>query len=267
LRYVVGSDIQFSSRLGAPGVRIQTDRNALEQLLVHLIITIRSAIAGEGGRVELRSEELVLRKQNQDRPGSYVSLVIEDNGPGIDVEIQEFLFEQNGLGDTSIQALVQRSGGVIELTSELGHGTRYLVYFPIVDVALGDRSAKSEQLDSAQVKILIVEDHQLVRMSIRYFLESAGYVVVEAQDAEEAVTAARQLNEIQLVITDFVIPGKLGTQLAQELASIRPDLRIIYMSAYPRDQLIAEGKLGPEMRSLHKPFTEEELLTAVREAL
>jgi CheY-like chemotaxis protein len=213
-------------------------------------------------------------------PGSYVELLVSDTGVGIDRETQSRVFEPffttkepgkgTGLGLSTVDGIVRQSGGHIWLYSEPGIGTSFKIYLPRLDAA-GDREVTPAVGDAPRgghETILLVEDEAGVRLLARRILERAGYAVLEAASAPEALVIVNdRAGEIDLLLTDVVMPGGFGSEVARGLAARNPSCVVIYMSGYADETIRQRGSLDAGAALVHKPFTGEALLGAVERAL
>jgi two-component system, cell cycle sensor histidine kinase and response regulator CckA len=226
------------------------------------------------------------------RPGPYVMLEVSDTGAGMDEETRSHLFEPffttkeqgkgTGLGLSTVYGIVKQSGGHISVESAVGRGSTFRIYLPRVaaaapapeprrapEPAAARRSAPSESLVPGHGEtILLVEDAQRVRAVVREILEMSGYTVLEARHGAEAVEVAnRHAGPIHLLVTDVVMPQMSGRELAQRLATLRADLKVLYMSGYTDDAIVRHGVLASGIAFLSKPFTPDALALKVRELL
>ena len=208
-------------------------------------------------------------------------LAVSDMGRGMDEGTVERIFEPffttkelgkgTGLGLSTVYGIVKQSGGHINVYSEPGIGTTFKMYFPSVEEKVADIS-KAAALPSEELRggetILVVEDEELVRMTIREILARYGYAVLEAQSGGEAVDlCSRRQGTIHLMLTDMVMPGMNGVELSKRLAPIKPGMKVLYMSGYTADAIVHQGILDPGIAFIHKPFTMDSLARKVREVL
>jgi len=214
------------------------------------------------------------------KPGSYVQLEVTDSGVGMDPETQSRIFEPffttkekgkgTGLGLATVYGIVKQSGGFIWVYSEVGKGTSFKIYIPRIDQAeehIGT-STPSAEVPTGTETVLLTEDEQDVRQIAREFLESGGYKVIEAKDATEAKRlAAEHRGNIDLLVTDMVMPGMTGQELAVHLQSEQPGLCVVVMSGYSERAATEMADADPTVRLLTKPFSRSALLRAVREIL
>jgi len=270
------------------GTSVQVDRSEVEQVLLNLVINARDAMPG-GGEVRVSVREVVVDEQDvRSLPllelGRYVRLDVEDDGIGMDEETQMRVFDPffttkepgkgTGLGLSTVYSIVTQASGAISLESEMGEGTRFSVFFPCVvgdPVTLGARQSSGE-LEAVRAQgaetILVVEDEETVRELVVRSLEMSGYGVMAACDGAEALSLIdERADEVQLVLTDLVMPRLSGVELAQRLAAVHPDLPVCFMSGYGDDVIPQEVSDMVRRHLLHKPFSLDKLLALVRGAL
>jgi two-component system cell cycle sensor histidine kinase/response regulator CckA len=213
------------------------------------------------------------------KPGQYVVLTMTDTGTGITPQVHARLFEPffttkevgggTGLGLATVHAIVTRSGGSVNVYSEVGKGTSFNVYFPRADAA--EMVAEAPSLvarphDGAET-VLVVEDADGLRELTRRLLQQQGYTVLVAANADEAFQLYEQNPSIAVVLTDVVMPGASGPELTGRLVERWPGLKVIYMSGYTDEAIVQHGVLKPGIAFLHKPFTSESLGRKIREVL
>jgi DNA-binding response OmpR family regulator len=204
-------------------------------------------------------------------------LVVSDTGTGMDAETQARVFEPffttkelgkgTGLGLSSVYGIVRQCSGHIDLESEPGRGTTFRICFPVTGKEQRPEPAAlgAAARPAARRRVLIVEDEPLVRMTVVHYLNEAGYEVFEADSETQALEVARR-EQLDALITDIMLPGASGAQIAAKIASLRPGLATVYVSAHPRELLICEWRIPQSAVSLQKPFSEYELLAAVEAA-
>jgi two-component system cell cycle sensor histidine kinase/response regulator CckA len=284
LRRLIGEDIQFVSKLDPTNGRLRADQAQLEQVLVNLVVNARDAMP-KGGTLTIETAQVELTRSpvyhlTSLPPGPYVRLAVSDTGCGMDRMTQSHIFEPffttkgegkgSGLGLSTVFGIVTQSGGAIDVTSRVGHGTRFDLYFPSVESDLLT-TAPTQPLGQPQrgtETILLVEDEPSVRTLVRDELRKLGYRVVEAKNGVEAcLLATQQAASLQLLLTDVVMPGMGGRELAQHLTVIKPDLRTLFISGYMDDVGIMAGQEEGTSSFLQKPFTPEVLGRAVRNLL
>jgi PAS domain S-box-containing protein len=274
---------------------VKADPGQMEQMILNLCVNARDAMP-DGGRLTIRAanvdlDEEAAKEWSDARPGSYVMLEVSDTGGGMDEETRSHLFEPffttkeqgkgTGLGLSTVYGTVKQSGGHISVESEPGRGSTFRVYLPRVAGPLSApepprrstppaaRPAGAEGLAAGRGEtILLVEDAQRVRAVVREILEMSGYSVLEAHHGAEAIELSNQhAGPIHLLVTDVVMPQMSGRELAQRLATLRPDLKVLYMSGYTDDAIVRHGVLASGIAFLSKPFTPDALALKVRELL
>jgi two-component system cell cycle sensor histidine kinase/response regulator CckA len=284
LRRLIGEDIQLVSKLDPTNGRLHADQAQLEQVLVNLIVNARDAMP-KGGTLTIETAQVELTRSPVYHltplpPGPYVRLAVSDTGCGMDRMTQSHIFEPffttkgegkgSGLGLSTVFGIVTQCGGAIDVTSRVGHGTRFDLYFPSVesDILTTVPAQPLGQPQRGTETILLVEDEPSVRTLVRDELRKLGYRVVEAKNGVEAcLLATQQPGSLHLLLTDVVMPGMGGRELAQHLSVIKPDLRTLFMSGYMDDVGIMAGQEEGTSSFLQKPFTPEVLARAVRNLL
>jgi CheY-like chemotaxis protein len=265
---------------------ISADPAQLEQEIVNLAVNARDAMPGGGELlIETCNAELpaldtaYTAEHSVVLPGSYVQLSVSDTGIGMDEATRSRLFEPffttketgkgTGLGLSTVYGIVKQSGGYIWAYSEVGKGTTLKTYFPRVEapVASVSHAQPSPDVPRGEETVLIVEDEPALRAAARRALELCGYTVLAAENAESALRAAAQANRLDLVVTDVVMPGLSGRDLAARLAESQPSVRVLYMSGYTDEAIVHHGVLEPGVAFLEKPFTPDSLARKVREVL
>lgn len=284
LRNLAGENIQvsflFDPSLGA----IRADQAQLKQVLINLIANARDAIS-RGGTITIQTansevSDLASAQFPGLDPGSYVSVIVTDTGCGMDERTQSRIFEPFfttkpegkgiGLGLSTVYGIVDQSGGRILVASAPGKGSTFRVCFPRIEGA-PQQSADVTQTDltsAGNQTILVVEDDSVARQIACDLLEETGYTIVRARDASEAVRLSRHyIGRIHLLLTDIVLPGKCGQELARQLVLSRPGMKVLYMTSYSDSVLSSSGGAEPEPEVLQKPFLRAELLAKVRQVL
>ena len=284
LRRLIGEDIQLVTKLDPTNGRLRADQAQLEQVLANLVVNARDAMP-KGGTLTIETAQVELTRSPVYQvtplpPGNYVRLSVSDTGCGMDRKTQSHIFEPffttkeegkgTGLGLSTVFGIVTQSGGAIDVTSRVGHGTRFDLYFPSVesDILTTAPTQPLGQTQKGTETILLVEDEPSVRTLIRDELRKLGYRVIEAKNGVEAcLLATQQTGSLQLLLTDVVMPGMGGRELAQHLSVIKPDLRTLFISGYMDDVGIMAGQEEGTSSFLQKPFTPEVLARAVRTLL
>jgi len=286
LRRLVGENIRLETRLDPEAGSIHADLGQLEQVVLNLVVNARDAMP-TGGTLTLATASVEIAPGAPEDglnlpPGSYVRLAVDDTGTGMSPEILKQLFEPffttkergkgTGLGLATVDGIVHQSGGHIEVESEPGKGTRFVVLLPRAGDAVEAeprpaRSVRQPKKRGSEV-VLLVEDEDNIREPAVEILESRGYKVLAAQDASQALAVAdNHRGPIHILVTDVVMPGRSGNWLAEQLSIRRPGIRVLYMSGYPEDSISHHGVLAPSEHFLQKPFPPGQFLEKVREVL
>ena len=283
LQRVVGEDIDLKIAAGGDLGRVRADPGQIEQVLMNLVGNARDAMPRGGGltvatgNVDL--DELYASEHAAVRPGPYVLLAVSDTGTGMDAETQRHIFEPffttkdpgkgTGLGLATAYGIVTQSGGHIAVYSEVGRGTTFKVYLPCVDAPAERRTAGGDQkLAGGTETILVVEDDGGLRELTREVLEERGYRILSAPSGPEALALAEaHAGTIHLLLTDVVMLGMSGRELAQALAVSRPQTKVLFTSGYTDDAIVHHRVLEEGTAFIQKPFTPGSLLAKVREAL
>ncbi len=283
LQRVMGANVQVVACLD-PGLDpVRADVGQLEQVIVNLALNARDAMP-HGGRLTLETTNVELGPDaigptDTVTPGRYALLAISDTGSGMDEETRARVFEPffttkglgkaTGLGLSTVHGIVHQSGGRILVYSELGIGTTFKIYLPAQARTAGTpEPAPSARVSGSSEVVLLVENEDTVRRMIQQVLERQGYEVIVARNGEEAIEVAHpQLDRIDLVLTDVVMTGMSGRQLAEHLSSQRPNLRVLFMSGYAEDAIVHHGVLDPSIDFILKPFLPKALSLKVRDVL
>ena len=286
LRRMIGEDINLAmvpaNELGA----VRADAGQIEQVIMNLAVNARDAMPS-GGKLTIETSNVSLddeyaRFHAPLKPGNYVMLAITDTGAGMDSETQSHIFEPffttkgpkgRGLGLSTVYGIVKQSGGYIWVSSEPGKGTTFKIYLPRIaesgeSAAQVVTEAESLAAEPGTETILVVEDEANLRYLARQFLEKQGYRVIEAADGAVAMQiAVAHEGTIHLLLTDVIMPGMNGRELAQRISEIRPNTKVLYMSGYTENVVGRNGTLDAGIRLLQKPFTLRDLNSRVREVL
>ena len=281
---LIGEDIELVIRARKDLGSIRADAGQMEQVIMNLAVNARDAMPN-GGKflIETCNSDLDHSYASSHpliRPGSYVQLSVSDNGTGMDAETQTHIFEPffttkekgkgTGLGLATVYGIVKQSGGFIWVYSELGKGTTFKIYLPCVDhrEEVSPIPRQVTEVPNGTETVLLTEDEQDVREIARQFLESGGYQVIEAKDASDAIRlASENQDKIDLLVTDMVMPGLSGPELAARLQKEHPGLCVVFMSGYSEHAATEIASVDPSVRLLTKPFSRAALLRAVREIL
>jgi CheY-like chemotaxis protein len=286
LQRLIGEDIELVMVLH-PGIgRVKADPGQISQIIMNLAVNARDAMP-QGGKLSIETANVQLdqeyvRHHLGAKPGSYVMLALIDTGAGMDAATRQRIFEPffttkgtgsgTGLGLATVYGIVKQSGGYITVESEIGLGSTFKIYLPLVDVNDEAETAWSEEpsgeMPTGTERILLVEDEQAVRALARQVLEMCGYEVLEARDGAEAVSICEGVDGvIDLLVTDVVMPQISGSELAEQLSVLRPEMQVLYMSGYTDDAMVRHGLGDGTANFIQKPFTPENLAHKVREVI
>ena len=282
-RRLIGEDIVVSTRLQPGGAPVTADRGHIEQVIMNLVVNARDAMPA-GGAIEIGTRRLSLHAPGNDGligldPGEYIALDVRDTGVGMSEDVLSHLFEPffttkepgkgTGLGLSTAYGIVAQSGGRITVRSAPGQGATFTVVLPAAGGAVARPAPRGafSSLPRGTETVLLVEDEAGVRDLIRDFLVRCGYTVVAAADPSHAFDRFDEhRGRLQLLITDVVMPQMNGRELAEALVARQPDLRVLFMSGYTDDQVLAHG-VARGAGFLQKPFTPDVLARKVREVL
>jgi len=281
LRRILGENYELTFVHATRGTQIRIDPVQLEQVVMNLVVNARDAIASRG-RIEVAVKDAALQAQLDGAegpvpPGSYVVLSVSDNGSGIPPEILPRIFEPffttkpagvgTGLGLSTVYGIAKQTGAHLVVDSAPGRGTTMSVYWPAAKGAAPEADDAPPPARGGTERILVVEDEAAVGRLVQRELTLAGYRVVGARSAAEALPLAAA-QEFDLLLTDVVLSGGAnGKELAGDVRRARPGIKILYMSGYSGDIIASSGALEPGARLLPKPFTQGDLRRAVRDAL
>jgi two-component system, cell cycle sensor histidine kinase and response regulator CckA len=287
LTRMIGEDIDLVMHPAENLWPVRADAGQIEQVIMNLAVNARDAMPS-GGKLTIESANVTLdedyaRLHAPLLAGDYVMLALSDTGAGMDAETQSHIFEPffttkgpkgTGLGLSTVYGIVKQSGGYIWVQSEVGKGATFRIYLPRVaasgEPAIPQVSAVEETrpVEPGTETILLVEDEANLRYLARQFLEKQGYKVIEAADGAVAMQiAVAHEGVIHLLLTDVIMPGMNGRELAQRIAEIRPNVKILYMSGYTENVVGHDGTLDAGVRLLQKPFNLRDLKSKVREVL
>jgi len=282
LTRVLREDIKLACTLATDAGMIRVDPGQLEQVIMNLAVNARDAMPGGGlltietANVDLDAD--YLRAHPMAKPGPYVMLAVTDTGLGMDAATQARIFEPffttkdvgkgTGLGLATVQGIVQQSGGFIWVYSEPDHGTVFKIYLPRVDEAPSQDAVTNADDVRGTETILIAEDVPAVRAVTREMLKRYGYHVLEAADGLTALQVAADYKDtIHLLLTDVVMPDLSGRDLAERFKTLRPAMKVVFMSGYTDDAVVRHGILQEGIAYLQKPFTPVSLAKKVRVVL
>jgi PAS domain S-box-containing protein len=283
---VIGEDIELVMISGRDLGLVKADPGQMEQVIMNLAVNARDAMP-QGGKLTIETAnatvgERFTRREVPAAPGDYVMLSVSDNGLGMDAETQAHIFEPffstkglkgTGLGLSTVYGIVKQSGGYIWVTSEPNQGTTFRIYLPRVSEPGEDGVAPEASLALPEVAaghetILLVEDETTVRELTRQYLETLGYKVFEAPGPAVALEISNaHEGPIHLLLSDVIMPGMNGRELAQRIVSARPETRVLYISGYSENVIGHNGTLEAGINLLQKPFALPTLKTKVRQVL
>jgi two-component system cell cycle sensor histidine kinase/response regulator CckA len=281
---VIGEHIALETKLDPALAPVRADPGQLEQVLLNLAVNARDAM-GDGGTLTIETANVELDGAYAAQhvglePGPYAVLAVSDTGDGMSPDTRARIFEPffttkpagkgTGLGLSTVYGIVTQSGGHVAVYSEPGLGTTFRVYLPCEAAAAEPEPARlpSEAERTGSETILLVEDETIVREIAQEILELAGYRVLSAEDPAAAVSTAAAWNgDIDMLLTDVVMPGMSGRDLAQQIAQARPGIKVLYTSGYTDAAVVHHGVVGEGIAFLQKPFTRKTLTRRVREIL
>jgi PAS domain S-box-containing protein len=284
LRRLIGEDIEILTVPGRDLGTVKADPGQIEQVIMNLVVNARDAMPS-GGKLTLETEnaeldEAYAREHPPLQPGRYVMLAVSDTGVGMTAETQAHIFEPffttkevgkgTGLGLSTVYGIVKQSGGYIWVYSEPDQGSTFKIYFPRIDqpaeaVGVEKRPAGVQR---GTETILLVEDEDQLRQLISTVLGDCGYKVLPAGGTAEGLALCRNNhNEIRLLVTDVILPGMNGRQLAEQVQKISPHTRVLYISGYTSNAIVHYGVLDAGLWFLPKPFSLSALVAKVREVL
>jgi PAS domain S-box-containing protein len=284
LQRLIGEDVDLLVGLAPDLGKVKADPSQIEQVLMNLSVNARDAMP-KGGKLTIETDNVYLDEEYTSRhlsmrPGCYIMLAVSDTGCGMDAKTQARIFEPffttkevgkgTGLGLSTVYGIVKQSGGNIWVYSEVGRGTTFKVYLPCVEMAVEEYRASKDETEApiGTETVLLVEDEEMVRFMTREILQESGYQVLEAKHGQDAlVVAAEYSGPIHLMLSDVVMPQISGRELAELLAPLRSEMKVLYMSGYTDDAIVHHGVLDKDMAFIEKPFTPSALARKVREVL
>jgi PAS domain S-box-containing protein len=283
-RTLLGEDIELVLTLGRPLGQVLADPGQMHRVIMNLLANARDAMPG-GGKLIIETMNVAsstgyLAEHPELTPGPCVLLAVSDTGEGIDEQTRAHLFEPffttkgpgkgTGLGLPTVYGIVKQSGGWIRMQSEAGKGTTFKIYLPCIDTEPDavEEKPPAEAKGRNNETVLVVEDQEAVRRLATSILESLGYRVLTAADGNEALALeAGHEGPIDLVLTDVVLPGMTGKQLAERLKVLRPETSVLFTSGYPQDAIAERGVLDRDVAYIAKPYSVKDLAAKVREVL
>jgi PAS domain S-box-containing protein len=284
LRRTIGENIALTISHALNGSTIEADRGQVEQTLINLAINARDAMPGGGELFITTSNFNIAPHHTPPRPfmapGNYAMISIRDTGTGMDPATQARIFEPffttkdpgkgTGLGLSTVYGIMKQSKGYIVVDSEVGRGTEFRLFFPVVEGTrekISPRAPMAQPLQGSET-VLLVEDEYSLRLVVANTLRAKGYQVLETRDGESALELAKDPTaRIDLLLTDMILPGLSGRNVADRLRAERPSIKVIYMSGYTDDFTAHQPFVDPQTTLLEKPFPMATLLLKIRESL
>jgi len=284
LRRLIGEDIELVTVTDPDLGAVRADKGQIEQIIMNLAVNARDAMP-QGGKLTLETASVFLdekyeRSHLEVTSGPYVMLAVSDNGEGMDGNTQSHIFEPffttkemgqgTGLGLATVYGIVKQSGGHIWVYSEPERGTTFKIYLPQVEEAVSAIEPKTTMVTRLKGRetVMVVEDDNTLREVIARGLKKFGYVVLTAANGGEALLLCeKRKGPIHLLLTDVVLPQMGGRELAERLLSVRPDLKVLYMSGYTENAIVHHGILNEDVGFLQKPFKVNVMVQKIREAL
>jgi PAS domain S-box-containing protein len=284
LRRLMDDNIEMTTAVSENVGKVKADPAQIEQVLMNLVVNARDAMP-QGGRIVIETSNIDLDSAYADghasvKPGRYVMLAVSDTGMGMDRDTVAHIFEPfyttkesgrgTGLGLSTVYGIVKQSGGYIWVYSELGNGSTFKVYLPRIEDSVDEVAPLPVSLDSQRGSetILLVEDEEAVRDLIQTVLNDQGYNVIPSRDTQHALQIAETFaHEIHLLLTDVVMPGMSGRELAAHITARRRGIRVLFMSGYTDNVITSGGVLEKGITFLQKPFSPGQLTQKVRDVL
>jgi len=283
LSRIIGEDIELIIRLTDTSLTVMADPGQIEQVLMNLVANARDAMP-EGGQLVIETKQVMLDNKfvstyGYGKPGKYALVSITDTGAGMDESTRARIFEPffttkevgkgTGLGLAMAYGIIKQHDGYVNVTSEKGKGTTFRIYLPVTNRKsdIPEFEESSEQPGGTET-VLIAEDNSDVRSLTKSILEEFGYTVISAVDGEDAIEKFREnMDRIQLVILDVIMPRKHGKETLYEMRRIKPDIKVLFTSGYSADIVYKKGILAEDLEFISKPASPHSFIRKVREAL
>lgn len=280
---IIGEDIEFKVNTYVNDLIVKVDKGQIEHVLMNLATNARDAMP-DGGALTITTEEVsvdekFIQMHQEGEIGKYAVVTVADTGMGMNEKTRENIFEPffttkevgkgTGLGLAMVYGTIKQHNGFINVYSEPGKGTTFRIYLPLAESGVEyTKKNEADTVASGNEKILLIEDDQAVRKSIKAVLEELGYNVIEAADGDQASTLFRKNKDsVHLVISDVIMPRQSGKEVYDELKKIRPDIKILFVSGHSADILTKKGIMGEEINFISKPINPEVFLRKIREVL
>ncbi len=282
LKRLIGEHIRLTTRFDGGLANVKADRGQIEQVIMNLVLNSRDALP-QGGEILIESESKTITDTSvihipDLQTGKYIVISVSDNGVGMNPEIQSHIFEPFfttkkegkgvGLGLSTVYGIITQSGGYTEVSSQPGKGTTVRIYLSQFEQAAEYKDKESTHPERVKLKktLLIVEDEQIVRDLAKKVLVQAGYRVLSAKNGRDALLVCKRMKEeVDLLVSDVIMPGMNGLELAKKMFAIQPKIKVLYMSGYSDKAIIHEAVIKKGTNFIQKPFTPEVLLQKVRE--
>ncbi len=283
LERVIGEDVEFEFSPDPMLKNIKADKTYIQQILMNLVVNAREAMPN-GGKLQIKTQNVVFDEERSllypgIKPGEFVQISVTDTGIGIPSEILPKIFdpffttkpEGTGLGLSTVYGIVKQLGGHVTVYSEVGKGTTFNIYIPACsekEIEEREEEFKTEKMPAGNETILVVEDEPGILELLISVLESLGYRVIPASNKEDVIKKLKNYKEkIHLLLTDVVLPGISGPEIAKELVQRYPDLKVLFMSGFPQDKIPLSEILSGRVNFIAKPFTPSLITRKIREIL
>lgn len=278
---IIGDTIEYEVNLSAENLPVKADMGQMEQVLANLAANARDAMP-HGGRLLITTSKEVVREGSEAlhdlaAPGEYAVISVADTGRGIDKDLEKIfepffstkkVGEGPGLGLSIVYGIIKQHNGSITVSSEPGRGTTFTIYLPLIAGHVHEEKSRTPAPRAAGTKtVLVAEDEAIVRCFMKKMLEKEGYKVIVAEDGDEAVARFRENDDISLVLSDVVMPGKNGKEVLDEIRKVKPGIQVIFISGYAAEVIKDKGLLDEGTDLVRKPFDKNVLLRKVREML
>ena len=280
---IIGEDIELTTKSCKRKLPVIADRGQIEQVLINLTTNARDAMSA-GGRLSISASHITVNSKSKEllgieSPGEYAVITVSDTGIGIKEKNRQKIFEPffttkeigkgTGLGLSISYGIIKQHNGTITVESTPGAGAVFTIYLPLVQMDVPAIPAREDvPTKSGTETILIAEDEEIVRHFLTGILQRAGYTVIAAANGEEAVSRFKEHNsEISLVVSDVVMPKKNGREICEEIRSLSPDIKFIFISGYTADIILQKGIVEEGVEFVTKPFSKNEILQKIRNVL